>query len=183
MDLASAKSLKAAACALTACLIWVMAAAGQAPVATSHTAELSGPRVDVLDDGRVAVSVDAAGDLAGTMTLMLTPNGDGTYGGEWAITVGHVDNTDPETGVEPETAEAAHQHADGEPAETAPHRDFVRIIRRGALNGTIANATISFGPDGLADLVANLAITQGASEFSGATGTGVATLSSLTLIF
>lgn len=189
MNLGSAKTIKAGACALAASLIWVAVAIGQAPVTSSYSAALSGSRVDVLADGRVAVTMDAEGDLAGSVTLMLSPKGDGTYGGEWAMTVAHVDNTDPQTGVEPENAEDPHHHAEaephaGEPADAPlPHRDYVRIVRRGAMNGTIDTATLTFGPAGLATLMANIGITQGSAEFAGASGTGVATLTSLTLTF
>jgi hypothetical protein len=189
MNLASLKSLKASACVLAASLIWVAVAVGQSPSTDTYSATLSGARVDVLADGRVAVTMDAEGDLAGSVTLMLTPKSDGTYGGEWAMTVAHVDNTDPQTGVEPENAEDPHHHAEteahaGEPADAPlPHRDYVRLVRRGAMNGVIDTATLSFGPNGLASLTANIGIAQGALEFAGVTGSGVATLSSLTLNF
>jgi hypothetical protein len=184
------KTLKTGACVLAVSLLGVAVATGQAPVTSAHSAVLSGARVDVLADGRVAVTMDAEGDLAGSVTLMLTPKSDGTYGGEWAFTIAHVDNTDPETGVEPENAEAPHHHAADEPhafdspdAPPLPHRDFVRMVRRGTMNGAIDSATLSFGPDGLAALTASIAIAQGTVEFAGATGTGVATLSSLTLVY
>jgi hypothetical protein len=95
--------------------------------------------------------------------------------------VGHVDNTDPATGVEPEAGDD--HHAEGEPHGDTPHRDFVRIVRRGSLSGTIATATLVMGPDGLADIFATLALSGGDAEFNGVTGTGTATLSSLTLTY
>jgi len=190
MTFRSENPMKAGACLLGACLIWAMTTAGQANGQDPRTATLSGARADVLADGRVAVTMDAAGDLTGSVTLMLSPKGDGTYGGEWAMTVAHVDNTDPETGVEPENVEAPHHHAADEPhafdppdAPPLPHRDYVRMVRRGAMNGVIDTATLTFGPNGLATLTANIGITQGAAEFAGASGTGVATLTSLTLTF
>jgi hypothetical protein len=172
------------ASALAACLIWVVAAAGQAPVPVTHTSELSQPKIDVLADGRVAVTMDAAGDLAGSITLMLTPNGDGTFGGEWAMTVAHADISDPEPGDEPTTEEAHHEHPAGqEPEHEGPHRDFLRLVRRGALNGVVSSASVTFDANGVADVAANLAISNGAVEFANATGNGLATLSSLTLTF
>lgn len=174
------RPLKAAACVAVACLVLAGIASGQSPVPASHTADLTGARVDTLANGTVVVSLDAKGALAGSLTLTLTPNGDGTYGGHWALMVAHTDNTDPETGIDP----AAEEHADGEEhGEAQPHRDFVRYVHRGAINGEVTGATLSFGPNGLADLSANITITQGALEFDGATGTGTATLSSLVLNF
>lgn len=176
------RPLKAAACVAIACLALAGLASGQ-PVTASHTSDLTGARVDTLANGTVVVSLDAKGALAGSLTLTLTPNGDGTYGGQWALMVAHTDNTDPETGIDPAEEEHA-EHADGEEhAEAQPHRDFVRFVHRGAINGEVIGATLSFGPNGLADLSANITITQGALEFDGATGTGTATLSSLVLNF
>jgi hypothetical protein len=173
------RPLKAAACVAVACLIWAGAAAGQAPVPASHSADLTGARVDTLADGTVVVSLDAKGELAGSLTLTLTPKGDGSYGGQWALMVAHTDNTDPATGLDP--AEEEHvEHGDG---EEHPHRDYVRYVHRGGMNGEITSATLSFGPDGLGDLSANITITQGALEFDGATGNGTATLSSLVLTY
>lgn len=171
------RPLKAAACVAIACLVLAGIASGQAPVTASHTSDLTGARVDTLADDKVVVSFDAKGALAGSLTLTLTPNGDGTYGGQWALLVAHTDNTDPATGIDP----VEEEHAHGE--EPKPHRDFVRYVHRGGLNGDITGATLTFGPDGLADLSANITITQGALEFDGATGTGTATLSSLVLNF
>lgn len=170
------RHLKAAACAAAACLVLAGAAYGH-PDTASHTTDLTGARVDTLANGTVVVSLDAKGALAGSLTLTLTPNGDGTYGGQWALLVAHTDNTDPATGIDP----VEEEHAHGE--EPKPHRDFVRYVHRGGLNGDITGATLTFGPDGLADLSANITITQGALEFDGATGTGTATLSSLVLNF
>lgn len=178
------RPVKAAACVAIACLALAEIASGH-PVTASHTSDLTGARVDTLANGTVVVSLDAKGALAGSLTLTLTPNGDGTYGGQWALMVAHTDNTDPETGIDPAEAEHA-EHADGEAhehGEAQPHRDYVRYVHRGAINGEVTGATLSFGPNGLADLSANITITQGALEFDGATGTGTATLSSLVLNF
>lgn len=175
MHLRIKNSWKAGALGLPACLIWILAATGQAPVNPTHTAVLSGARVDALEDGRYTITMESTGELAGSITLMLAPKGDGTYGGEWAITVAHADHTDPATGLEPEV--------DADHPEGEPHREFLTLVHQGAMNGTIDSATLTFVPEGLLELVANIAIHQGAGEFSGAKGSGIATLSSLNLNF
>jgi hypothetical protein len=174
--------LKAAVIALPAGLLWLATATGQSttpPSPVPHAATLSDARVDLLADGRYTVTMDVTGDLAGSVTLMLVPKGDGSFGGEWAFTVAHVDNTDPATGIEPEAD--PHHEEGAEPDGDAPHRDFVRLVRRGAFNGTIANATLDIVADALTGLSATIVIDQGAGEFAGALGSGEATLTSLNL--
>lgn len=152
--------------------------------ATNHELLLTPQSADRLADGTIVVTSVATGDLAGVVTLQLKPAGAGAWDGEWAFTVASVDNTNPETGEEPPahaegTADGDGGHEDGE----APHQDFVRLIHRGSLSGSITAAQVTFDADGVADVLAPLSITQGASEFAGATGTGQATLSALTLSF
>lgn len=180
-----ARPLKALLLACACILATSAGASTQAPATASHTSDLAGARVDRLDNGTVVVSMDAKGELAGALTLTLTPNGDGSYAGQWAFMVGHTDNTDPETGLDTVEAEVANQSEDPEHegGEHHPHRDYVTYVHRGAINGDVTHATLSFGPDGLGDLSATITITQGALEFNGATGTGIATLSSLILNF
>ena len=173
MHLRIKSSWKAGGFALPACLIWILAATGQDPVNPTHTAALSGARVDALEDGRYTITMDSAGELAGSITLMLSPKGDGTYGGEWAITVAHADHTDPATGQE--------SVVDADHAEGEPHPEFLTLVHQGAMNGTSDSATLTFVPEGLLELVANIAIAQGAGEFAAAKGSGIATLSSLNL--
>jgi hypothetical protein len=146
-----------------------------------RTADLSAPRVDVTDAGKTVISLTASGNLKGVVTFQLHRGADGTLTGDWAFTVAHVDNTDPATGREPDP-EAGHDHGDGE--HHHPHRDYVTMVHRGALAGTITGAELTFDSDGaLASLSASLTIAQGSSEFEGATGSGQATLDALTLFF
>jgi hypothetical protein len=149
------------------------------PITGSHGADLTRPRVDVLADGKVVVSLDAEGDdLPGTLTLNLTPAGDGSYSGDWAFIVAKVDTTDPDTGLEPSTEE----HTD-ENGEEHHHKDFLRMTPRGTIGGTISHASLAFGPDGLGDVYASLTITTATQEFEGATGSGTASLSSVSFVF
>jgi hypothetical protein len=154
------------------------------PSGDPKVAYFGAPRVDRMDDGSVVVSLDAAGDLAGLVTMTLRPGGNGSYVGDWAFTVAHVDNTDPATGVEPDAH--GHDHGGEEPPQGEPegHHDFVRLVQRGALSGSISGALLSFDPQGnLAGVVAPLAIGRGSMEFSGVHGSGSATLSGLTLVY
>jgi hypothetical protein len=160
----------------------------QPAVSTSYASTLSDVRIDVVDGGKVVVSLQASGDLTGLLTLNLQPGPDGAFAGEWAFMVAHVDTTDPETGLEPE--DDGHTHATGnapaagEELHAHPHRDFVRLVHRGSLSGPIAGATLLFDASGkLADVSAPLSINQATLEFSGVQGTGSATLAGLRLVF
>jgi hypothetical protein len=172
------------ACVVVACaLVSTMpAAAQQPPTSVPHTAELGTARVDVLANGKTVISIDTTGEMRGLLTLTLSKGENGLYGGEWAFMVSRVDTTDPATGVEPPDG---HTH----PAEAGvhtdtPHKDFLRLEHRGALSGTVAGAMLVLDQDGtLGAISATLAITQGAAEFNGVTGSGRLTLAGLTLLF
>jgi hypothetical protein len=170
----------------------LLATAGAAhdPHGATHASPLAGARVDVAPDGRTVVSLVAGGDLAGLLTLDLTPAPNGTYSGRWALTVAHADHTDPDTGVEPPAEPHDHgggAHGPGEghgEGAGTPHRDFVRLVHRGALAGTVNLASLQLGADGGATaLSAQLTVGLGTLEFHGASGTGHATLTELTLAF
>jgi hypothetical protein len=149
--------------------------AQQPPAPTDHAVTLTRQSADALPDGTVVVTSVATGDLKGMVTLTLRPAGDGTFAGEWAFTVAHVDHADPATGVEPVPEEGHEGHQ---------HHDFVTFVRRGALSGAVASAQVTFDAEGLpTTLTAPLAIGQGSLEFEGKTGSGQATLSTLTLRF
>jgi hypothetical protein len=156
--------------------------AQQPATPVSHSAELRSPRVDVLEDGKVVISIDSTGDLQGLVTLTLQKTETGLYSGEWALMVSRVDNTDPATGIEPP---AGHEHR-GEvlPHPDQPHKDFARLEQRGALAGSVKDAMIVLDADGkLGDINAPLTIAQGTLEFRGAAGSGRITLAGLSLVF
>jgi hypothetical protein len=160
----------------------------QPAVTASYASTLSDVRIDVLDSGKVVVSLQASGDFKGLLTLNLEQGSDGAFNGEWAFMVAHADTTDPETGREPEDDGHVHgaggaEGADEEP-HTHPHRDFVRLVHRGSLSGPITGARLVFDAAGkLADMSAPLSINQATLEFTGVHGTGSATLAGLTLVF
>jgi hypothetical protein len=141
----------------------------------SYSTTFGAPRVDVLADGKVVINIDTAGEYKGLLTLNLAPNEAGVMTGEWILAVRYVDNTDPATGLEPE----AHSH-DAEPSSTetieteAPHRDFVRLVDKGVMGGTVDFASIDRDATGaIADFRMALKITVGTLGFEGATGTGI----------
>lgn len=168
------------------------AAAEDSPTGIAHHSAFGAPRVNTLDSGTLVLSFDAAGDLRGVVTLTLHACAvAGTYEGEWAFTVAHMDGIDPATGAEPPMhPEGEHAHADvpddlGEEHEPDhPHRDFVTLVHRGSLAGIVSSAAVVRDADGaVTGLEAALTIHQGASEFQGVTGSGQATLSGLELLF
>lgn len=156
----------------------VGANARQAVQPQDHTAFLGTARVDYLDDGRVVVSMDAAGELPGVISFSLQPDGAGGYTGTWAFMVAGADNTDPATGVEPPAHADDSPHADGE-----PHLDFLRLVHRGDLSGTVSRASFSYNDAGAVAFDATLSITRGGLDFVGVTGSGTASLTSVTLRF
>ena len=158
-----------------------------------RTAALSGLSLDTLADGAVVVTLIATGDDfgKGLATFQFQPNGSGGYDGTWALALSYADNTDPATGEEPPFEEhphtdSDHPHADGDgddhPAHD--HQDFLRLVDRGSLQGSVTGAQLTFNAEGaLTDFTAPLTVTQGFKEFAGATGSGDASLGALTLTF
>ena len=122
-------------------------------------------------------------DLARTGDADAATRQRGAYGGTWAFTVAHVDNSDPETGLEPEP-HGPEGEDPGAGTDDHPHRDFVRLVQRGALAGAIDDAVLTFDAGGaLTAVAASLSIGQGTGEFTGAVGSGRATLTDLTLLY
>ena len=157
----------------------MMRGSAQQPTPTPHDSPLSIISADSLANGDVVLTFVSTGDLPGQITLTLHPAANGSYSGEWAFTVAYADNTDPDTGIDPELAEGAH-YDDGD----HPHRGFLRLVNRGSLQGAVSSATLSLDADGaLTGVAAALSIERGGKEFDGATGSGQATLSGLTLTF
>ena len=147
--------------------------------AQSHAAGFSQPRVDVLEDGKIVINLEANGaDLRGLVTFNLTPNGAGSGTGGWMLAMRYTDNTDPATGIEPPAHDESAEHHDEadhhEEGVAAPHRDYVRFVDKGVIGGTIDSATVSIDAEGHVDFTAALKITIGTLNFTGATGAGTA---------
>lgn len=142
----------------------------------SYSTTFGAPRIDRLEDGKVVINIDTAGEFKGLLTLNLAPNEAGVMTGEWILAVRYVDNTDPATGVEPEphSHEATAETAEVE-AAAGNHRDYVRFVDKGVIGGTVDAAALDLDADGtLIDFRAALKISVGTFTFAGATGTGIA---------
>lgn len=141
----------------------------------SYSTTFGEPRVDKLPDGKVVINIDTAGEYRGLLTLNLAPNEAGVLTGEWVLSLRYVDNTDPATGLEPEAHSHDAESASTETVETeAPHRDFVRLVDKGVIGGTVDFASIDLDATGaIADFRMALKITVGTLSFEGATGTGI----------
>jgi len=172
--------------ALTASLfLAVVSLAATAHSEHERESTASRPRVDVLDDGRIVVSLDLKGDLPGTVTFHFERHQDGTIAGQWAAQIAYADPTDPETGEEPphEHSTEPHEHESGEPHAETPHKDFLRLVHRGAMSGPVGSATLTFDGNGaLTGMAVTLTVEQGTLEFTDAAGSsGTASLTHFTL--
>jgi hypothetical protein len=174
---------------IVAILVAVSGLAAAAPPPTTapveHHSAFGAPRTSTLANGTVVVSFEAAGDLRGLVTLTLRSADGGGYAGEWAFTVAHADHTDPATGEDPELEHAfGGSEGTDDTGQEPAHKAFVTLVHQGSLAGAVSHADLTQGADGgLTRLQATLTVDQGASEFSGATGSGQATLDGLHLLF
>ena len=148
-----------------------------------HAAQASRPRVYVLDETHVVVSLDLDGDLPGTVTFNFERQADGSITGNWAAMIAYADSTDPASGAEPEDHDQQAKPEGGE--STHAHKDFLRLFHRGAVSGAIDSATLTFDASGaLSAMSASMSIAQGTLEFTGASGgTGSASLTQFRLVF
>jgi len=156
---------------LAALVLLISIAAHAQAIPSTYSSTFAEPRADVRADGKLVISFTATGDLAGTLTLTLSPE-DAGYAGEWAFMVGRLE----------ETGEAAGtiDTPDGAAGSGAPQI----FIQRGALSGTVAGAVVTFDADGeVTHVVAPLAVDAGTLEFKDAHGTGQATFAGLSLVF
>jgi hypothetical protein len=154
-----------------------LAAAQQSSAPGPNVSTLTTASLNVLPDQTTVTFVAGGPGLRGVVTMQLRPAAGGVYDGEWAFTVAHADPTDPATGEEP----PLEQHEDG---EAHSHKDFLTLVHRGSLQGTVLGARLTVGADGkLTALTAPLSISAGFGEFTGAAGWGSATLAELTLSF
>jgi hypothetical protein len=141
---------------------------------TGHIGMLGGARVSTLESGRIVVSMEATGDLPGLMTLTLDPDGGSGYTGQWALEVAYVENLNPDGSVSTARPEPEHLH---EPVLHEQHREYIRAVRRGTLNGGVIAATLRRDANGQLTGIdfAQLTVGRGNLDFTGATGTGFMT--------
>lgn len=144
------------------CLLVFQVASGLTAEAVTYDITLSDPRVNVLDDGRYVVSLNATGPIRGLVTITITPGPSPT--GEWALSSRYL--------VEDHPAEP-HDHE--EPGE--PHSEYSRIVDDGLIGGAIDSAVLTGTLDGIAS--SSLRLVSGTMKFEGASGTGALDISGL----
>ena len=170
--------------ALSAVVVTLLLSVPLTATSLTHerAATASRPRVDFVDGSKIVVSLDLAGDLPGTVTFNFERAADGTFSGSWAAQIAYADPTDPATGEEPthEHSTEPHEHGTGD----APHKDFLRLVHRGAMSGAIQSAALSFdGSGAVTAMTVAFSVEQGTLEFTDAAGsTGTASLTQFTLV-
>ncbi len=135
----------------------------RAQALTTYNVTLSHPEATTDSAGRVVVTLMAAGDLTGVVTVALERNAAGTVtGGEWAMNVSYVETVpvDPATPVDP--------NGDNDGGE--------RLVQKGTIKGAVAGGTVTLNADGtlarLNDVV--LSLTSGTLQYQATTtGSGV----------
>jgi hypothetical protein len=143
-----------------------------APVlASGQVVTLTSPRVSAVDATRTVVTFEASGDIRGLVTLNLI-NGP-SLTGDWSLVSRYVQDT---AGGGDERPRAADRNGD-EP----DHDEFISFVERGTIRGEVVGGTAGFDADGKLDSLDALAlqIAGGYLEFADATGSGLASASSL----
>jgi len=133
---------------------------------THEIISLTQAKVSALAGGRYSVTLEAAGDMRGILTLTLHRLPDGTARGEWALVVAHVQDLNPDgTPVE-------HVHHD----EEGEHQERIALIHRGTIGGRVSSAALRFGTDGVLEGIdaIQLEVKSGSREFEGKVGDGLA---------
>ena len=131
---------------------------------------VTSPRVSTDERGHVVVSLEATGELRGTITIELDPDGSGGFSGKWAMAVAYTMSTDAD-GHEVAPVE---QHEEEGPADPEHHREYIRFVNDGTINGTVQSASLKYGEDGsiIGISAAQLVVESGSVTFAGATGGG-----------
>ena len=131
---------------------------------------LSGPRVSALGGGSYVVTLEAAGDIRGLLTLTLKADG-AAVGGEWVLVSRYLQ--DMLSGNEELGPTGEH---DG-----IVHEERIAFRERGTLRGSIAGGSLSFDSDGRLNGIdgLTLAVAGGDLEFAGAAGAGTLAASNL----
>ena len=156
-----------------AALALAAAPASHDPVLAANRQEvrLSGPRVSAMGGGAYVVTLEAAGDIRGLLTLTLKPAGEGAVAGEWVLVSRYL--YDMITGNEELGPTGEH---DG-----IVHEERIAFRERGTLRGSISGGGLSFDSEGrLAGIDGlQLAIAGGDVDFAGAAGAGTISASNL----
>jgi hypothetical protein len=142
----------------------------------NYQGTLSQARLSQMPDGHTVVSFDVAGDLRGVLTLNLT-GGDGSgLSGTWAMKVAYLQDLNPDG-----SPASVPQPEPGPDEDHALHREYVKLMNDGSLQGTVSGVAIRLddaanviGVDGL------VVVTAGSVKYAGAQGTGSFSMSGTT---
>lgn len=114
--------------------------------------------------GTYTVTMEAAGNLRGLLTLRLKQEADGTARGEWALLLAHVQD------LNPDGTPADHSHESEEPG----HAEHIALVNRGTIGGTVSAAALGFDASGALVSIDGLQldVVSGSLELEGAAGNG-----------
>ena len=152
-----------------AALALAVAPANPARAAAPQDVTLQGARLDMLADGRAVVSFETSGAIRGLLTLQIQRDGDAVRG-QWVLVSRFLQDLTPEGEVD-ERAQEIRASLPGEELHLL-HREYIRIVNRGSLFGSIDGGALDFDVDGRLRSIAGLALTikGGSEEFAGRTG-------------
>ena len=154
---------------VSAALALVMAPPTPAHAASAQEVTLQGARLDMLADGRAVVSFEASGAIRGLFTLQIQRDGDAVRG-QWVLVSRFLQDLTPEGEVD----ERAQENRAALPGAELHllHREYVRIVNRGSLYGSIDGGALDFDVDGRLRSIGSLSLTikGGSEEFAGRTG-------------
>jgi hypothetical protein len=154
---------------VAATLALLAAGPGSAYAAAPLDVDLSGARLDMLEDGRMVVSFDAAGAIRGLLTLQIK-SGE-SVGGQWVLVSRYLQDLTPEGEID-ERAQETRAALPG-PELHLLHREYMTIVERGTLRGTIEGGSLEFDVDGRLRAIGSLQlrVEGGSLEFAGRAGT------------
>ena len=138
---------------------------------TGHITTLTSPRA-TADGQHIVVSLEAKGELNGLITIELDPDGAGGLIGKWAMAVAYTQSLNADGTPAVETGEEHHE--EDVIADPEHHRERIRFVNDGTLNGKVKAATLRYAEDGSIIGLANLLLTvdAGSVTFTGAKGYG-----------
>ena len=137
--------------------------------ASSADITLSEARLDMLPDGRAVVSFDASGAIRGLLTVQIVRDGE-AVGGQWVLVGRHLQDVTPEGEVD-ERAQEIRAALPGQELHLL-HKEYVRIVNRGSLHGSIEGGALDYDVDGRLRSIGGLklAVAGGSGEFAGRIG-------------
>lgn len=147
----------------------ISARSGHATTALIST--LTSPRPSV-DGKHVVVSLEAKGDLKGIITIELDPDGAGGLKGKWAMAIAYTQSLNPDGTPAADTPEEHHE--EDVIADPEHHRERIRFVNDGTMNGSVTSATLRYAQDGSVIGIDSvlLKVDDGSVTYTGAKGYG-----------